>query len=85
MDVRIEFNEAAFRHNISREDILHALKSKIRAGAIEGFPEKYAVIGFDCSGNPIEVMYNPIDDDSINVFHAMKIRKSTVKMLGLQE
>ena len=45
MDVIVEFNEAAFRHNISKEDILHALKSKIRAGAIEGFPEKYAVIG----------------------------------------
>ena len=41
----IDFNESAFRHNISKEDILHALKSKICAGAIEGFPEKYAVIG----------------------------------------
>ena len=83
MDVIVEFNEAAFRHNISKEDILHALKSKIRAGAIEGFPEKYAVIGLDRAGNPIEVMYNPIDDDSINVFHAMKVRKSTIALLGL--
>ena len=83
MDITVEFNEAAFRHNITKEDIKHALKSKIRAGAIEGFHEKYAVIGLDRTGNPIEVMYNPIDDDSINVFHAMKVRKSTVKMLGL--
>jgi len=28
-------------------------------------------------------MYNPIDDDNINIFHAMKVRKSTIKMLGL--
>ena len=83
MDVVVEFNEAAFRHNISKEDILHALKSKIRAGAIEGFTEKYAVVGLDLAGNPIEVMYNPIDNNSINVFHAMKVRKSTIKMLGL--
>jgi len=83
MDVIVEFNQAAFRHNISKEDILHALKSKIRSGVIEGFPEKYVVIGLDRAGNPIEVMYNPIDDDNINVFHAMKVRISTIKLLGL--
>ena len=83
MDVAVEFNEAAFRHGFSKEDILHALKSKIRAGAIEGFPEKYAVIGLERAGNHIEVMYNPIDDDSINVFHVMRARKSTIKMLDL--
>jgi len=83
MDVLVEFNLAAFRHNISKEDILHALKSKIRAGAIEEFPEKYAVIGLDRAGNPIEVMYNPINDVRINVFHAMKVRKSTLALLGL--
>jgi len=83
MDVIVEFNEAAFRHNISKEDIIHAFKYKIRAGAIEGFSEKYVVIGLDRAGNPIEVMYNPIDNDSINVFHAMKARKSTIELLGL--
>jgi len=83
MDVVVEFNESAFRHGISKEDILNALRCRIRAGAIEGFPEKYAVIGLNCAGNPIEVMYNPIDDDTINVFHSMKVRKSTIKMLGL--
>jgi hypothetical protein len=51
MDVIVEFNEAAFRHNIDKMDILHALKTKIYA-AIDGFPEKYAVIGFDRAGNP---------------------------------
>ena len=83
MDVIVEFNQAAFRHNISREDIMYALKTKIYAAAIDGLPEKYAVIGFDRAGNPLEVMYNPIDDNTINVFHAMKARKSFIKMLGL--
>jgi hypothetical protein len=83
MHVVVEFNEAAFRHNIGKEDIMHALKSKIYAAAIEGLPEKYAVLGFDRAGNPLEVMYNPIDDNTINVFHAMKARKSFMKMLGL--
>jgi hypothetical protein len=82
MDVTVEFNKAAFQHDISKEDILHALKSKIYAAAVEGLPEKYAVIGFDRAGNPLELMYNPVDDDTISVFHAMKLRKSFITMLG---
>jgi hypothetical protein len=83
MDVIVEFNESAFRHKISKEDILHALKSKIYAAAIDGLPEKYGVIGFDRTGNPLEIMYNTIDDDTISVFHVMKLRKSFITMLGL--
>jgi len=37
MDVIVEFNEAAFRHGISKEDIFYALKTKIYAAAIEEF------------------------------------------------
>ena len=83
MDVFVEFNEAAFRHGISKEDIFHALKSRIFDAAIEGLPEKHAVIGFDRTWNPLEIMYNPGDENTINVFHAMKARKSFIKMLGL--
>jgi len=66
-DVIIEFNEAAFRHNIKREDILCALKNRIYAASIDGLSEKYAVIGFDRAGNPLEIMYNLTDDDTITV------------------
>ena len=83
MDVIVEFNEAAFRLNISKADIINALKTKIDDTAIEGLPEKYAVIGFDCAGNPIEIVYNPIDDNTISVFHAMRARKSFIRKLGL--
>jgi molybdopterin-guanine dinucleotide biosynthesis protein len=83
MDVIVEFNEAAFRHGISKEDILHALKTKIHAALIEGYPEKYAVIGLNRAGNPLEILYNLIDDNTINVFHAMEARNSFIKMLGL--
>jgi hypothetical protein len=81
-DVIIEFNEAAFRHGISKEDILLAYKNRIFDAAVEGLPEKYAVIGFDRTGTPLEILYNPIDDNTINIFHAMKARKSFIQMLG---
>ena len=34
----------------------------------------YAIIGFDTSGNPIEIFYNIIDDETIKIFHAMSLR-----------
>ena len=34
---------------------------------MDGFDNKYVVIGFDKNGNLIEVMYNLIDEQSIDV------------------
>jgi len=82
-DVIIEFNKAAFSHNIEKEDILCAYMNRIYDAVIEELPEKYAVIGFDRAGNPLEILYNPIDDNTISFFHAMRARNSFIKMLGL--
>jgi hypothetical protein len=83
MEIVIEFTESAFRHGVSKDDIRHALTTKMHDAALNGLPEKYAAIGFDRNGNPLEIMYNPIDDDTINVFHAMKARKTFIVQLGL--
>jgi uncharacterized DUF497 family protein len=83
MRIVIEFNKAAFRHGISEADIRHAYKTRIYDASMGEVPEKYAVIGFDRNWNPLEIMYNPIDDDHINIFHAMKARDSFMKKLGL--
>ena len=85
MDVTVEFNESAFRHGICKEDILHALETQVYDAAIEELPEKNLVIGFDRTGNPIELLYNPMDGNGIFIFHAMKLRKSTIEMLVLKE
>ena len=83
MDVIVEFHEAAFRHNVSREDIIHALNNRIHDALIGDLPDKYGVIGFDRAWNTLEVIYNPVDDNTISVFHAMKVRKSFIELLGL--
>ncbi|MDR1496011.1 MAG: hypothetical protein LBS67_03715 [Clostridiales Family XIII bacterium] len=79
----IEFNASAFKHGVSKENILHAVKTKIYDAPLIDFADKYVVIGFDTAGNPLEIMYNRIDDDTINVFHAMKARKIFLTTLGL--
>jgi hypothetical protein len=48
-----------------------------------GQDNKYAVIGFDLAGNPLELMYNRIDEGAVKVFHAMKCRRAFREKLGI--
>jgi hypothetical protein len=41
-------------------------------GPIENMENKYIRLGFDRSGNLLEIMYNEIDEHTVNIFHAMK-------------
>jgi len=86
MDVVLEFNEAAFLHNITREDIRFAFETARFDGSIDEdeSDNKYLVIGFDRNANLIEVMYNVIDDDRINVFHAMRCRKQFLHLIKVR-
>jgi len=87
MDVFIEFNQAAFTHNVTEEDIRFAFDTARYDGSIdeEESENKYLVIGFDRNVNMLEIMYNVIDENTINVFHAMKCRnkyKHLIKTRG---
>jgi hypothetical protein len=75
MDAGIIYNESAFKHGITEADIEWAFLHPIRNGLLEDYENKYLLIGFNTQGNPIEVMYNRIDEELVNVFHAMKCRK----------
>jgi len=77
----IIFVPSVFKHGVTKEDIFHAYKTMILKGLLEGYDSKYAFVGFNCAGNPIEVFYNPIDDDTIKVFHAMGCQSSTIAQI----
>ena len=70
----IEFNYAAFKHGITEERIRYVLSKPLYEGPLEDDENKYIILGFDNAGNPLEILYNRIDDETINVFHAMKCR-----------
>jgi len=74
MEPEIVFVPSAFKHGVTRDDIIHASRTRIRAGLLRGYSNKYGFIGFNRAGNPIEVFYNPVGDDAIRVFHAMGCR-----------
>jgi hypothetical protein len=40
------------------------------------------ILGFDCNGNLLEIMYNIIDEQRVNVFHAMKCRNTYLSLLN---
>ena len=69
-----------FAVSIFAEDSeVSAILHPIRNGLIEGYQNKYMLVGFDTKGNPIEIGYNRIDEEHINVFHVMKCRKEYLK------
>ena len=78
MHLEIEFNPCAFKHGVSEADIRYAFDTGCYDGKLDENDEedrdKYLLIGFDRNANPLEIMYNVIDENTINVFHAMKCR-----------
>jgi hypothetical protein len=82
MDIKIEFARAAFDHDLTREDILHAFET-CEYDAVnydKDLDGSFLLIGFDCSARLIEVLYDVLEDDeTMKVFHAMRCRPALIK------
>ena len=79
----IEFNEAALKHGITKANIRYAMWHPLYEELIESYENKWLVIGYDTIGKLIEIAYNVIDDDTVNVFHAKPCRKKFFSQLNL--
>jgi hypothetical protein len=40
------------------------------------------LLGFDTNSNLLEIMYNEIDEQTVNVFHAMRCRSIYYPLIG---
>jgi hypothetical protein len=75
MYIDIEFNSSAFKHDIAEAAIRHAVINGVIYDDIwDEATDKHLLLGVDDNGRLLEIMYNIIDEQSINVFHAMKCR-----------
>jgi hypothetical protein len=83
LDIEVEFTESAFNHQIPEADIYWAFESFIFEERIKDEKDQYVLVGFDRSGNPLEIMFNQIDNETIQVFHVMKCRKQWRKKAGI--
>ena len=76
MDIAIEFNPSAFKHGISEEDIRTAIERFVYNEVMEDDEDKHLLLGFDTHANLLEIIYNKIDAQTINIFHVMRCRKA---------
>jgi len=70
----IKFCASVFKHKIKKEDIEQAFLHYVYDGPLEKSKNKFIRIGFDRSGNLLEIMYNENDKFTVKIFHAMKCR-----------
>jgi hypothetical protein len=73
--LKVEFDKSAFKHGISEADIKCVVEDYLYNKVLDGYKGKNLVIGFDTHANLLEVVFNVVDDETINVFHAMKCRR----------
>jgi hypothetical protein len=76
------YNRSAFKHRYTEQDIETALATALIDELMEGFDNKYLVVGFDTDGNLIEVMYNLVGEDIANILHAMKPNNENLRERG---
>jgi hypothetical protein len=82
VDIKIIFRQPAFKHGVSEADIRMAFEiPEYDAVFEEGDPAKNLLIGFDRNANPLEILYNVVDENTVQVFHAMKCRPALIARL----
>ena len=79
----LQIHETALKHGISELDIHHvcANSSDIFELDQESYEIKILIIGADSAGNLLEVIGLEINNQSLLIIHAMKIRKSMMNLL----
>jgi hypothetical protein len=83
MGMELEFKKSAFRHDKSEADIRRAFMSTCYDGPIEddsGENNRFLRLGFDTSGNLLEIMYNEYGSRAC-IFHAMNCRRIFFSLL----
>jgi uncharacterized DUF497 family protein len=78
------FKPSAFKHGIDEEDIRNAFKRRVFDYVMPGEENKNLLLGLARNGSLLEIMYNVLERDVINVFHAMKCRKAYLALLRIR-
>ena len=79
----VEIHETAYKHGVSTFDIHHvcANSSDIFELDQESYEINILIIGPDSAGNLLEVIGLEINNQSLLIIHAMKIRKSLMNLV----
>jgi hypothetical protein len=84
MEPNIVCKPSAFKHGYAFDDIRWAFATAQYDGPLdEKDDNRRLLVGFDTQGNPLEVLYNELGDNTVNVFHAMACRNENLLLLTL--
>ena len=81
MEEEFVFKQSAFKHGIVEADIRNAFQRRLFDYAMPDEEHKNLLLGLARDASLLEVMYNVLDGNVINVFHAMKCRKAYYTLL----
>ena len=81
MYINVRYSKSAFKH-VAKEDIQRAMVNVIYDDMLDDNKDRHLLMGFDCNGILLEILYNVIDEDTIRVFHAMKCTNDFIKLLN---
>ena len=78
-----EIHETALKHGVTILDIQHVCAHSIATFEIdhESFEAKILIVGPDSAGNLLEVIGLEIDNKPLLIIHAMKLRKTMIRLI----
>lgn len=85
MELEFIFRHTAFEHGLSEADIKHAFETCHYMGQYGNRENVYLLLGFDRNANPVEIMYNEIGENTVNVFHAMQCQSRFLYLYEKEE
>jgi hypothetical protein len=80
MEPEFIFRDTAFKHKLDDTDIRHAFKTCRYMGQYGNRDNVYLLLGFDMKANPVEILYNEVGENIVNVFHAMPCRNHFLRL-----
>lgn len=83
----MDIHEAAHRHEVSEDDVRHAVAHAITVVDLDpdADPPKVLAIGPDTAGNLLEIIWLELDDNRELVIHAMALRRTFFDLLPDEE
>ena len=76
MEEEFVFKPSAFKHGVEEDDIRSAFERRMVDYTMPDEENKYLLLGLARDGSLLEIIYNILDRNIVNVFHAMKCRKA---------
>lgn len=79
----MEIHDAARKHGVADEDIVHAIDNALATEDAGEDPDRWLLIGPDRAGNLLEVVVMiPVEGSQV-VIHAMPMRDEYLRLLSL--